>query len=134
MESDISQLFEPGEAERHCVITSKKSTASEESKAFTGLTQYLDDQSLLLIIRDAWDDGWAALLVLCQHYAGSSKRIDSLYTQLTSVTEASAESVTDYVIWGETDASVVKEAKKTISDSLLIAMGSKDNLLAIRHL
>lgn len=76
-----------------------------------------------MTIRDAKDDGQAALLVPRQHYARSSKpRIASLCTWLTSSRKANDESVTDYNILSETAVAALKEAEETTSDSLLIVM------------
>ena len=60
--------------------------AEKNANIFAELVQLLDDKSLSLIIRDAKDDGRAAIKILREHYLGSSKpRIITLYTELTSL-------------------------------------------------
>ena len=97
--------------------------AEKNEKVFATVVQYLDDTPLSLIIRDARDDGRKAMKILREHYIGCSKpRIISLYCELTSLKMMATESVTDYVLRAETAASRLKQAKETVSDSLLIAM------------
>jgi len=73
------------------------------------LIQFLDDKSLSLVMRDAADDGIKALEILRQHYAGMGKpRIITLYTELTSLSKCTNESVTDYVIRDEKAATKTK--------------------------
>ena len=57
---------------------------AKRAAVFAELVQLLDDRSLSLIIREAKNDGVAALAILREYYIGSSKpRIISLYTELT---------------------------------------------------
>lgn len=91
--------------------------------AFSELVQCLDDRSLSMIIREASNDGRKALEVLRANYLGTGKpRILTLYSELTSLMMAVNEDITDYVIRAEKAASSLKNAKETISDSLLVAM------------
>ena len=90
---------------------------------YSELVQCLDDKSLSLIMRDAKDDGCAAMKLLQEYYIGASKpRIISLYTELTSLKMREDEGVTDYIIRAEKAATYLKNAGETISDSLLVAM------------
>ena len=92
-------------------------------QVFAALVQCIDDKSLSLIIRDAKDDGKKALKILRDHYIGSTKpRVIALYTELTSLKMGGTESVTDYLIRGETASTRLKQAGETVSESLLIAM------------
>lgn len=76
---------------------------AKNAEAYAELIQCLDDKSLSLVMREAADDGRAALGILREYYAGKEKpRIISLYTELTSLQKESSESVTDYVIRAET--------------------------------
>lgn len=98
----------------------------KNSEVYAELVQVLDDRSLSLIIRDAANDGRAALRILRQHYLPKGKpRVITLYTELTSLSKSSSESVTDYIIRAETAAALLKMAGETISDSLLVAMTMK---------
>ena len=95
----------------------------KNEEAFAELIQFLDEKSLSLIMRDARDNGKKALEILRAHYAGSGKpRIIALYTELTSLNKHANESVTDYVIRGETAAAALNSVGESVSDSLLIAM------------
>ena len=70
------------------IILSEEEDVDQEKneEAFAELIQFLDDRSLSLMMRDAVDDGRAALKILREHYAGASTpRIISLYTELTSL-------------------------------------------------
>jgi hypothetical protein len=71
------------------VMKSDKLTGDDITKnadAFVNLVQCLDDRSLSLVIRDAKDDGRAALEILRGHYLSTGKpKIITLYTELTSL-------------------------------------------------
>ena len=97
--------------------------AGKNAEAFAELTLSLDDRSLSLIIRDAKNNGRKALGILRAHYLSSSEtRVIGLYTDLTSLKKADDETLTDYLLRGETAAALLKNAGETVSDSLLIAM------------
>ncbi len=68
--------------------------AASNAEAYAELIQFLDDKSLSLVMREAADDGRAALKILRDYYAGKGKpRVISLYTELTSLQKSSSESV-----------------------------------------
>ena len=97
--------------------------ADKNAEVFAALVQLLDDKSLNLIIRDAKNDGRKSLKILREHYMGCSKpRIISMYCELTSLKLVSNESVTEYLLRGETTVTRLKEAGEKVSDALLIAM------------
>ena len=98
----------------------------KNKKIFAELVQYLDDKSLSLIIREAKDDGRAAIEILREHYTGKSKpRIIALYTELTTLKKGDDETVTAYLIRAEKSSSSLTNAGESISDSLLVAMALK---------
>ena len=77
----------------------EENALAEDAAKYAELIQFLDDKSLSLVMREAADDGRAALRILRNYYAGKGKpRIVCLYTELTSLQKMSFESVTDYVI------------------------------------
>ena len=97
--------------------------ASLNEQVCAELCQFLDSTSMQLIMRDAKDDGKAALKILREHYAGSSKpRVINMWRQLSRLTKGSDVSVTEYVLDAEKIASALKAAGETVSDQLLIAM------------
>ena len=58
----------------------------KNKKVFATLVQFLDDQALKLIIRDAKNNGRHSLQILRDHYLGSTKpRVISMYCDLTSL-------------------------------------------------
>ena len=112
----LSQYLEPD-------VTVDDEYHSKNSEIFARLTQFLDDKSLSIILRDAKDDGKASLKILREHYIGSSKpKIISLYTELTSMQLKDDENTTDYVIRAEKAVNALKNAGETISDSLIMSM------------
>ena len=95
----------------------------KNAECFAELIQFLDNRSLSLVMRDAYDDGKKALSILKDHYAGKGKpRVISLYTELTSLCKMPSESVTDYIIKAENTATALRNADEAVSDALLIAM------------
>ena len=95
----------------------------KNAEIFAALVMWLDDKSIQLIMRDALDDGKAALGILKNHYLGASKpRVISLYCELTSLKMAAGEDVTAYCLRAETAATRLKSVNEAVSDSLLSAM------------
>ena len=98
----------------------------KNERVYAELVQFLDDKSLSLIIREAKDDGRAALKILERHYAGNSKpRVIGLYVQLTTLKLKETETATDYILRTQRTADALVTAGENISDSLLIAMAIK---------
>jgi hypothetical protein len=96
---------------------------TRNAEAYAELCLSLDDRSLSLIIRDAKNDGRAALKILRDHYLSASEtRVIGLYTELTTMRKEATETLTDYIIRGETAAALLKNVGETVSDNLLIAM------------
>ena len=112
-------ILQPGEGG----LAADKLDAGKNAEAFAELTLSIDDRSLSLVLRDAKDDGRKALKILRTHYLSSSEtRVIGLYTELTSLKKAEDESLTDYLLRGETTAALLKNAGETVSNNLLIAM------------
>ena len=92
-------------------------------RKYAVLVQVLDERSLLLIMNDYSHDGRGALKALRAHYDSQEKpRVLTLYEELTTLTMASNESITDYIIRAERAATGLKNANENISDNLIIAM------------
>ena len=90
---------------------------------YAELIQVLDDRSLSLVMREAPNDGRKAFKILKDHYRPKGKpRNIALYTELTSLNKNHNECMTDYIIRAETTASSLRDAGKTVSDGLLIAI------------
>ena len=95
----------------------------KNATVFAELIQDLDDKSLSLVIRDAWDNGRKALTILREHYLSKGKpKVISLYTVLTFLRRLESESITDYMIRAENISNALKEAGEVISNRLMIAM------------
>ena len=102
-----------------------ESDKERNEEAYAKLIQFLDDKSLSFITREATDKGKEALRILRNHYAGNGKpRIISLYTKLTSLKKEPNERVPDNVI--RTEAMVLRNAWKSLSDGLIIAIILKE--------
>ena len=99
-------------------VAQDKLSPEKNAEAFAELCLSLDDRSLSLIIRDAKNDGRKALQILRNHYLSSSEtRVIGLYTELTSLRKEDTETLTDYVLRGETAAALLKNAGETVSDN-----------------
>lgn len=74
-------------------------------------------------MREAPDDGRKVMQILKEHYLSKGKpKVISLYTELTSVHKATAETITDCIIRAENTATLLKTSEETIGDGLLITM------------
>ena len=77
-------------------------------------------------MRDARHDGRDPFIILREHYAGSRKpRVITLYNQLTTLKKSNSETMTEYILRGETAANALRTAEEYVSDALLVAMVSK---------
>ena len=95
----------------------------KNAEVFATLVQLLDDKSIILIMRDAKNNGWKSLKILRDHYIGRSKpRIISMWCELTSLKLGCNENVTDFLLRAETCSSHLQGAGETVSDCLLISM------------
>ena len=105
-------------------IATTDTDAIEKNKmVFACLVQFLDDKSISIILRDAKNNGRKALQVLRNHYLGASKpRIISMYHELTTLKLENSETVTDFLLRGETTSTRLNEAGEKVSDALLISM------------
>ena len=99
------------------------SIREKNKNTYNELIQILDDHSLGLVMSVAVDNGYRALQILREHYAGRSKpRIITLYHQLTNLRKKEGENVTDFIIRAESEATALKTANENESDALLFAM------------
>ena len=87
------------------------------------MIQFLDDKSINLIIRDAKNDGRAAMKIMRDHFIGSTKpRLISMWCELTALRLSPTEDVTEYLLRAERCCTRLREAGQTIEESMLIAM------------
>ena len=71
-------------------------SAEKNENAYAELIQFLDDRYLGLVMSETRDNGYEALKILREHYAGRSKpRIITLYHQLTTLKKKESEDVTE---------------------------------------
>ena len=97
--------------------------ASKNEEAYAELIQFLDPRSLALVMREARDDGRAALAVLRHHYRRTREtQVISMYYILTTLIRSPDEQITDYIIRAETAFVNLKSAGETVSEKLLMAM------------
>ena len=104
-------------------FTGDKEDDVRNKEASVEPVQFLDDKSLSSIMREVADNGRKALNILRWHYTGKGKsKIISLGTQLTSLEKETDENVTDYVIRTETVLTALRNAEKTLDNTLIIIM------------
>lgn len=76
-----------------------KNDKEDNAQAYAELIQFLDNKSLLLVMREATDDGSGALTILRHNYKGQGKpRIINICTKLTSLKKTNSESMTEYIM------------------------------------
>ena len=97
-------------------------TPEEKETAFSELIQFLEVNSMALIMRDAHDDGWKAFKKLRNHYVSSGKlRIITLYNQISSLVMQSSGTVTEYIIRGEMLALALRTNGEEVIDHCAIS-------------
>ena len=108
---------------KHVLTTNDEITEEINEVAYAELIQFLDERSLILVSREARNQGRRAWRILKEHYASGSKpRIITLYNELTTLIKSSEESITDYLLRAEKSVISLRAAGEQISESLLIAM------------
>lgn len=95
-------------------LTKAEEDTERNEEAYAELIQTLDDKSLLLIMKDASDDGRKALRILYDHYTGKGKpRVISLYNILMSLKKGCNESIIKYIITAKTILTALRNARQT---------------------
>ena len=78
---------------------------------------------MLLVIRDAQDNGRKDLTILREHYLSKRKlKVISFYTEVTPLRRLESASITDCMIRVENICNALKEAGEVINNGLLIAI------------
>lgn len=108
---------------KETILSDDDPDPEKNEECYAELIQFLDDESLSLVTREAADDGRKALQMLRDHYASHGKpRVIALYTELTSLQKECEETVTDYIIRSEKVITSLRNANEEVSDGLIIAM------------
>ena len=118
-----SALPAPAGADTNAIAAAAALDEEKNEEIFAMLVQVLDDKSINLILRDAKNNGRAAIRILREHFIGSTKpRIIYMWCELTSLKLSPTEDITEYVQRAKKCTSRLWEAKQTIEESMLIAM------------
>ena len=96
---------------------------TKNADVYTELIQVLDDRSLALVMREVKDDGLKAINIFRENYMPSGKpKVILLYTELTTLSKAEGQSVTDYLLRAKAPVSALNNAGEEVFDALLITL------------
>ena len=107
---------------KYTLVGTNIPNAEKNEQAFAELIRFLDERSLLLVMRDARDDRREAFRILREHVGNGKPRIITLYNQLTTLKKNNSETMADYILRAETAPNALRTAEEHVSDALLVAM------------